>query len=310
METIISPPEEASAAARNAHVLGGATRNSLGDLHALRHLGGHLARSMRGAFEPLLRRQPRVTAEPLSILRFDDYLDARPDTLSSITLVGMAPLNGQAMIVLDGALILEMVDLFFGGTGVVPDPLPTEFTPTADAMIARTTAVLTERLARAWGELAEIDFRVGKTEANPAMLSHIDADDRIVITRFHMALSETRSSVIDILYPVAMLKPIAPILSAKVQSTRSGGDPAWMGSLTRAVMNVKLPVRSVLAEPIIPLSRLMNLKAGDIIPISFGPEVPLLVADNRFARGAVGAANGRAAIRVNCIEKSEDEDKK
>jgi flagellar motor switch protein FliM len=73
-------------------------------------------------------------------------------------------------------------------------------------------------------------------------------------------------------------------------------------------MNVKLPVRSVLAEPVIPLAQLMTLKPGDIIPISFGPEIPLLVSNNRFARGAVGASNGRAAIRVHRIEPLDDED--
>jgi flagellar motor switch protein FliM len=314
METTISPTLDSDATAatgtRHAQALGSGQHNLLGDLHALQHLGSHLARSMRGVFEPLLRRQPRVTAEPLATMRFDDYLDARPAGLASITLVGMAPLNGQAMIVLEGALVLEMVDLFFGGTGTVPSPLPGEFTPTADAMIARTTASLADRLARAWGELAEIDFRVGKTESNPAMLSHIDGEDRVVLTRFDMTLSDTRSTRIDILYPVGTLKPIAPILSAKVQSKRGGADPAWMSGLTRAVMNVELPVRSVLAEPVVSLARLMALKTGDIIPISFGPDVPLLVADNRFAHGAVGAANGRAAIRVNRIEKFEDEDKK
>lgn len=301
---------ETPAGTRHAHALGGASPSSLGDLNALQHMGSHLARGMRGVFEPLLRRQPRIAAEPITTKSFDAYLDERGPGLSSITLVGMAPLNGQAMIVLDGALVLEMVDLFFGGTGAVPDSLPGEFTPTAEAMIARATTGLAERMATAWSTLAEIDFRAGRSESNPAMLSHIDGDERVVVTRFVMTLSESHRTTIDILYPVKTLKPIAATLGAKVQSRRGGGDPAWLGGLTRAVMNVKLPVRSVLAEPTISLSRLMALQAGDIIPISFGPEVPLLVADNRFARGAVGAANGRAAIRVNRIEQFDDEDMK
>ena len=301
---------EKAAGAQHAHALGGATPSALGDLNAVQHMGSHLARGMRGVFEPLLRRQPRIAAEPVATKSFDAYLDERGPGLSSITLVSMAPLNGQAMIVLDGALVLEMVDLFFGGTGTVPDPMPGEFTPTAEAMIGRATAALAEHMATAGNAVAEIDFRAGRSESNPAMLSHIDGEERVVVTRFTMALGEGRSSTVDILYPVKALKPIAGVLGAKVQSRRGGGDPAWLGGLTRAVMNVKLPVRSVLAEPVIPLAKLMALQAGDIIPISFGPEVPLLVAENRFARGAGGAANGRAAIRVNRIEQYDDEDMK
>lgn len=93
-----------------------------------------------------------------------------------------------------------------------------------------------------------------------------------------------------------------------MQARRQAEDPSWTNNLMRAAMNVKLPVRSVLAEPVIPLTQLMTLKPGDIIPISFGPEIPLMVTNRRFARGAVGASNGRAAIRVHRIEPLEDED--
>jgi flagellar motor switch protein FliM len=296
------------ATAQHAPVLGSASANPLGDLQALGQVNQHLARALRTLFEPLLRQAVKVSAEPVAVERFDAYLTARGATLSSVTMIGMAPLSGQAMLVLDGALTFRMVDLYFGGPGIAPNPMPAEFTPTAEAMIARVAAGFAERLSGAWGQLAEIAFQPGRTETNPAMLSHIDGEDRMVRTRFVLTVGEARPIEIDLLYPAASLKPIASILSSKVQSRRQAVDPAWTGDLARAVMNVKLPVRSVLAEPVIPLAQLMTLKPGDIIPISFGPEIPLLVSNNRFARGAVGASNGRAAIRVHRIEPLDDED--
>lgn len=294
--------------AQHATALGSISANPLGDLQALGHVNQHLARSLRTLFEPLLRQAVKVTAETIAVERFDDYLKARGGALASVTLIGMAPLSGQAMLVLDGSLTFRLVDVYFGGPGLPPNPLPAEFTPTADAMIARVANGFAERLSAGWAELAEIAFVPGRTEANPAMLSNIDGEDRVVRTRFILTVGEGRQLSVDLLYPAATLKPIAPILSSKVQSRRQPEDPAWINRLTRTVMNVKLPVRSVLAEPVIPLAQLMNLKPGDIIPISFGPEIPLLVSNNRFARGAVGASNGRAAIRLHRIEPIEDED--
>lgn len=296
------------APAQHAPVLGSAAANPLGDLQALAQVNQHLARSLRGLFEPLLRQPVKVAAEPITVERFDAYLAARGQALSSVTMMTMAPLSGQAMLVLDGALTFRLVDVYFGGPGLAPNPLPAEFTPTAEAMIARIGAGFAERLAGAWGELAEIAFQPGRTETNPAMLSHLDGEDRVVRARFMLTIAEARPIEIDLLYPAAALKPIAAILSSKVQSRRQAEDPTWSNNLARAVMSVKLPVRSVLAEPVIPLAQLMTLKPGDIIPISFGPEIPLLVSNNRFARGAVGASNGRAAIRVHRIEPLEDED--
>lgn len=296
------------APAQHAPVLGSASANPLGDLQALTQVNQRLARSLRALFEPMLRQPVKVAAEPIAVHRFDDYLASACANLSSATLIGMAPLSGQAMLVVDGAFAFRLVDIYFGGPGLVPNPLPAEFTPTAEAMVDRLAKGFVERLAAGWAELAEIEFQVGRTETNPHMLSHIDGEDRVVLTRFLLTVGEGRAVPIDLLYPAASLKPIAGILSSKVQARRQAEDPSWTNKLMRAAMQVKLPVRSVLAEPVIPLAQLMSLKPGDIIPISFGSEIPLLVSGNRFARGAVGASNGRAAIRVHRIEPTENED--
>ena len=295
------------ATAQHAPGLGSASANPLGDLQALAQVNQHVARALRTLFEPMLRQPVKVAAEPIAVQRFDEYLSTSCTTLASATLIGMAPLSGQAMLVLDGGFTFRLVDLYFGGPGLVPSPLPAEFTPTAEAMISRLAKGTAGRLAAGWAELAEIDFQVSRTETNPHMLSHIDGEDRVVRSRFLLTIGEGRPVPIDLLYPAASLKPIAAILSSKVQARRQAEDPSWTNNLMRAAMNVKLPVRSVLAEPVIPLAQLMSLKPGDIIPISFGPEIPLLVSGNRFARGAVGASNGRAAIRVHRIEPLEDE---
>jgi flagellar motor switch protein FliM len=293
--------------AQHAQALGSASASPMGDLQALGQVDQKLARSLKTLFEPLVRQGVKVAAEPVMAERFEDYV-AGLGGLASFTAIGMAPLSGQALLVLDGGFAFRLVDIYFGGPGAQPHPLPAEFTPTAEAMIARMAAGFTERLAGAWADLAEIEFKAGRTEANPAMLTQIDGDDRVIRSRFVLTIGEGKQANVDLLYPAASLKPIAPILSSKAPARRQAEDPAWMNNLMRSVMNVKLPLRSVLAEPVIPLAQLMSLKAGDIIPISFGPEIPLLVSGNRFARGAVGASNGRAAIRLHRIEPIEDED--
>ena len=75
-------------------------------------------------------------------------------------------------------------------------------------------------------------------------------------------------------------------------------DPTWRNGLTRAAMNVRLPIRSVLAEPTVSLALLMELKVGDVIPITVEPQVPVMVGGDRLGMGTVGAANGRAAIQL------------
>src|SRR3546814_20721017 len=87
---------------------------------------------------------------------------------------------------------------------------------------------------------------------------------------------------LDLVDPVAALKPDTLSLTGKGHTKSAEPEPEWRNGITRAVMTVKFPVRSVLAEPVISLARLMELKEGDVIPISFGPEVPVMIGTDRF----------------------------
>jgi len=285
-------------------LLGSPKLNPLGDLHTLQHLSARLARALRPVFEPVLRRELRLWAEPLSVQRFADYRAERGDRLTAwLPLVMGGPASGNALFALDGGFVLHALDLFFGGTGHVAQPLPTELSPAAEALVEQLGEGVAGPLAHAWEPLAPIGFTPARVEIHAATLA--DADDAMVVTRLGLAGGEGEPAFVDILYPVAALKPHGATLAGKVVD-KAEPDPAWRHRLTRAAMGVRLPVRSVLAEPVVPLSLLMNLKIGDVIPIDFGPEVPVMIGAELIGTGTVGAANGHAAVRLSHL-KSLDE---
>jgi flagellar motor switch protein FliM len=287
------------------HVALGATNlNPFGDLHTVQHLSARLARGVRGVFEPLLRRECRTWAEPLVVQRLADYRAERPDGLTAWLPMAMTRAGapaGQALAVLDGRFVLELLDLFFGGTGHAPAQLPTEFTPAAEVMVTQLGKLLAEPMRAAWEPLARLTFTAGHVELNPAMLANLDADDALVITRFGIAVDTAKPVFLDLLYPVSALKPHGPSLTGKVHGKTAEPDPTWRNGLTRAVMDVRFPIRSVLAEPMVSLSLLMGLKEGDVIPINVGSDVPVMVGGDRLALGTVGTSNGKAAIKLNTI---------
>ena len=193
-----SRPEVAQA------TLGAANLNPFGDLHTLQHLSARLARGLRAVFEPLLRKECRSFAEPLVVQRFADYRAERPDGLTAwlplAMTQGAGQAGGQAMMVLDGRFVLEVLDLFFGGTGATPNELQAEFTPAAEAMIARMGALIADPLKTAWEPLARIDFVPGHVEANPAMIQGLDGDDAVIVTRFGIAAGTAKPVFVDIVW--------------------------------------------------------------------------------------------------------------
>ena len=297
--------ERARAPAKHASALGGANLNPFGDLHTLQHLSARLARSLRGVFEPLLRHEVRLWAEPLVVQRFTDYRAERPEGLTGWVPLAMTPGSGQALMVVDGKFALELLDLFFGGTGAAPHDMPTEFSPAAEAMLVRLGSIVAAPMTSAWEPLAKVAFAPGRVEANPSMIAGMDGDDPMVVTRFGVAKAHGKPVFIDIVYPVQALKPYTPSLTGKVLG--AAPDPAWQNGLAKAVMQVTFPVRSVLAEPVISLAKLMELKEGDVIPIAVAADVPVMVASGRLGTGTVGTSNGRAAIKLNLLSLNVEE---
>lgn len=289
----------AQAPVQTGGLIGQAKLNPFGDLHTLQHLSARLARGLRGVFEPLLREEVRAWAEPLAVQRFADYRAERPDKLTAWLPLGMD--DRTALLVMDGKWTLELLDLFFGGTGAAPAEMPAEFSPAAEAMVARLGKMISVPLTAAWEPLARVTFSIGRCEANASMLADFDGDDAMIVTRFGIAPGSAKPAFIDLVYPVSALKPHGTALTGKVVAKAAAEDAMWQTALTRAAMNIRFPVRSVLAEPSIRLSKLMALQPGDVIPIHFTQDVPVMVGNDRLGTGTVGTSNGHAAIRLTTL---------
>ncbi|RYE02970.1 MAG: flagellar motor switch protein FliM [Sphingomonadales bacterium] len=299
--------ERPRASAEHAPALGSVNPNPFGDLVTLQHLSARLAKGLKPVFEDISRRELRTWAEPLSVQRYADYRVERGGTLAAWSPLAMGGARQRAQIVIDGKLMLEMLDAFFGGDGEAPNPLPGEFTPAAEALAARIAQSLVPTLEAAWEPLTRIAFRAEAT-ASIAQPFEMSGDDPVVVSRFGVTEGDQKPSFIDILYPVSTLKPHTASLTVKVHDKPEEVEPQWRSGLTRAVMGVSLPVRSVLCEPRISLAKLMELKAGDVIPVDFGTEVPVMVAHRRLGTGQVGTSNGRAAVRLSSLEPINPED--
>ncbi|HEY0269909.1 MAG TPA: flagellar motor switch protein FliM, partial [Sphingomonas sp.] len=156
--------ERPRAGAEHASALGTVNLNPFGDLVTLQHLSARLAKSLRGVFEGVLRQELRCWAEPLVVQRFADYKAERGDALSAWQPLAMGTARARAQVVIDARLLLQMLDAFFGGDGEAPTPLPAEFTPAAEALLARLGTMLAVPMESAWEPLTRVAFRA---EASP-----------------------------------------------------------------------------------------------------------------------------------------------
>lgn len=214
------------------------------------------------------------------------------------------PLKGPVLLAGSRSLLLQLVDIFYGGRGQLAAERE-ELTDAEDRFAARLGRDIGLQLAAAWRGKLVIEPELDCVTADPAKLAAVRADDELFVQRFTLRGAPFEGRTIMCAYPVAALRGIAgDELLPDMQA--GGADPAWAGALDKALRDVRMPVRSVLARPEISLVKLLALEVGDIIPLTMPRHVPVTVAGRSFALGSIGEANGNAAIMIDHIEKGPD----
>jgi flagellar motor switch protein FliM len=298
----IDPLDETAVDGATPYHLGQPKDRPHANLPLIERMNEKLARRLRDIIEPIAQGRTRVDAHPLQARRFDEWQRNQPDYMS-LSLFRMRPAKGNMMIALEPEFIGTMVDTFYGGTGNGLNHKSDEFTPSEERLIGRITGAICDLLTKCWGEVYPIEFRHAAHETNPAFASMMRGDEAVVVQSFAVKAGLSRSTQIEILYPLSALQPIEDELQARIHSDPEGGDEQWKGKLGAAMMNVTLPVRSVLARPEITVAQLMALKPGDVIPIRLANSVPLLIGNRKFGEGTIGEQEGRVALMLDTVNK-------
>ncbi|KTE11424.1 flagellar motor switch protein FliM [Sphingopyxis sp. H115] len=216
------------------------------------------------------------------------------------------PLKGPVLVAAARSLILQLVDIFYGGKGQ-PAAEREDLTDAEERFAARLGRDMGLQLATAWGEKLAVEPELDCVTTDPAKLAAVRADDEMFVQHFTLRGAPFEGRTITCAYPLAALRGIAGADVIETQAANDA-DPQWSNALNKALRDVRLPVRSVLARPEISLVKLLALEVGDIIPLAMPRHVPVTVAGRSFAVGSIGEANGNAAIMIEEIEKGPNHD--
>lgn len=268
-------------------------------------VANQFARSLRDLVRALGAPAIQVERAGAEQMRFADWCAAAAPAL--FWRYHAPPLKGPVLLAGSRTLVLQLVDIFYGGKGK-PAGEREELTDAEERFAARLGRDMGLQLAAAWNDKIAVEPELDCVTGDPAKLAAVRADDELLVQRFVLRGAPFEGRTILCAYPVAALRGVAGVEPPPEIHAAASADPQWTGTLNKALKGVRLPVRSVLARPEISLVKLLALEVGDIIPLAMPRHVPVTVAGRNFAVGSIGEANGNAAIRIEHIEKGPNHD--
>jgi len=295
-----APGEAGAVADAQPFVFGQDSPRPTERLSGLERMGDKIARALRPAIEPIARARISVNAEPLELRPYQEWQDEQPE-FSALTLYRLRPLKGGMLIQLDANFIATLVEIFYGGApGASVKRKPGDFTASEELLLNRLLEKISTILAGHWNDVTPIELAFGARETNATLVPFLRGDEAVVVQKFTIGAGVS-PTVISVLYPLTMLRPIEEKLEARVQDEDLAASADWRWRLGEALSQVSLPVRSVLARPEISVAELLALKPGDVIPINIQPRTPLLAGARRIADGVIGEQDGRAALMIEKV---------
>lgn len=267
-----------------------------GRMPALEMVNERFARHTRQTLFNLLRRTVDVTVGGIQVLKYGDYLH----TLyvpTSMNLVRVAPLRGTALFILDAKLVFKLVDNFFGGDGRHAKIEGRDFTPTETRLVHKTLQLLFADLQAAWRPVLNVRFEHVGHEMNPAMASVVNPTEVVVVSTFQIDL-EGGSGELQVMMPYSMLEPIRDLLVSAYQPAEDATDERWMQALRRDIMTADVDLNLRIAEREMTLRDVMELEAGDVIPIEMPETLILRAAGVPVFNCRLGLSRSNLAVKI------------
>lgn len=254
------------------------------------------ARFSRSQMFTLLRNSVDIDITGIEVMKYADYMYSLP-VPTSINMVKAHPLKGTALIVLDSNLIFKMVDQFYGGVGRHIKIEGREFTKTEQVFVEKVVGSIFNSMKDAWSSVINFEFEYESMEVNPHMANSIAPAEVMVVSKF-MLETATGKGELSIAFPYSMLEPVKDILIYGYKNNEDQKDDRWLEAFQNDMLCAPLPIDVKVAEKTMKLSDVINLKAGDILPVHLEENITLFANKVPLIKGKMGTKDGNLAMQV------------
>ena len=268
-----------------------------GRMPTLEMVAERFARNHRITLFNLLRKTVEIGVVGINVIKFSEYL-RNLFLPTSLNLVRMRPFRGTALVTFDPKLVFSIVDYYFGGLGKYAFRIEgREFTTVENRVIGILLEQFFGDMANAWEMVENIEFESVGAEVNPQFANIVGPTDPVVVVEMSVDV-EGAGGEMHLVIPYSMLDPVREKLESGTQTESGDVDDRWARALYQDVEGVNVEVTCQLTEVGMSVQDVMNMEAGDIIPIEMPEKVLMRVDDVPVLRGNLGMHDGCKAVRV------------
>lgn len=228
-----------------------------------------------------LRSLVHVHVASVDQLTYEEFIRSIP-TPTTLAIVNMDPLKGNAVLEIDPAISFCIIDRLFGGKGVSASNKNRDLTDIEQSVMEGIIVRILANMREAWTQVIDLRPRLGQIDTNPQFTQIVPPTEMVVLITLETKVGD-EEGMINFCIPYLTIEPIISKLSSQFwfSSVRRNSTTQYMETLKEKldsvdmetiaeVGTIKLPIRDVLGFRVGDIIRLTNTKVGDPLTLSVG----------------------------------------
>lgn len=278
-----------------------------GRMPTMELINERFARYLRIGLFNYMHRNAEVSVGPIRVQKYSEFV-RNLVVPTNLNLILAKPLRGTGLVVFDPNLVFLVVDNMFGGDGRFHTRVEgRDFTPTEQRIIHGMLSTVFAEYEKAWAPVYKLQFEYVRSEMNSQFANIATPSEVVVATSFTLELGGSQAEM-HFCFPYSMLEPIRDLLYSTMQSDHITQDRRWIGMLSRQLQGAELGLVVHLGEATITLRDVVNMKPGDVIPITVPDLLQAAVDGVPVIEGRYGTHGGHYAIQVERLLSPESQD--
>jgi flagellar motor switch protein FliM len=268
-------------------------------------INDRFARLMRVGIFNFMRRSAEISVGPVKVQKYSEFTRNLPIP-TNLNLVHVKPLRGTSLFVFDPNLVFFVVDNLFGGDGRFHTRVEgREFTQTEQRIISKLLNLVFEHYATSWRSVKPLQFEYMRSEMHTQFANVATPNEIVIVTQFTIEFGST-GGTLHICMPYSMIEPIRDVLSSPIQGEALEVDRRWVRVLSQQVQSAEVELTVDLAEIRSSFEQILNMRAGDVLPIDIPEQVVAKVDGVPVMECGYGMFNGQYALRVQKMISASD----
>lgn len=258
-----------------------------------------------------LRSLVHVHVASVDQLTYEEFIRSIP-TPTTLAVINMDPLKGNAVLEIDPAITFSMIDRLFGGTGQGAK-VSRDLTDIEQSVMEGIIVRILANMREAWTQVIDLRPRLGQIETNPQFAQIVPPSEMVVLVTLETKVGE-EEGMMNFCIPYLTIEPIISKLSSQFwfSSVRRSSTTQYLGTLKEKLSDVDMDVVAEIGTINMPIRDVLALKIGDVVRLStvrVGDPLSLSVGNKKKFYCQPGVVGKKMAVQViGKIEDSNTED--